>query len=66
MFMKCLLNDVFLCSLMGYLQCWVVFTRKFGFQTGFHNKIQLVSNLVIIYLKTISVVLTWVKSIPFL
>jgi hypothetical protein len=63
MFMMCFLNDVFICSLMGYLQCWVVFTKRLGFQTNSHNEIQLVSHLVIASLKTKSMVLTWVKSV---
>jgi hypothetical protein len=51
-------NDVFPCSLVGYLQCWVVFIGTLGFQTGFDRKIQLVLDLVITNLKTKPMVLT--------
>jgi hypothetical protein len=63
MFMMCFLNDVLICSLMGYLQCWVVLTGTSGFQTSFHNEIQLVLHLVITSLKTEPMVLTCVKSV---
>jgi hypothetical protein len=46
---------------MGYLQCWVVFTRTHGFQISFHSEIQFVFYLVITSLKTKPMVLTWVK-----
>jgi hypothetical protein len=62
MFMMCFLNDVFLCSLMGYLQCWVAFIGTHGFQIGSHNEIQFVFYLVITSLKTKPMVLSWVKS----
>ncbi len=61
MFMICFLIDVFICGLMGYLQCWVVITWTSSFQTDFHNEIQLISHLVIISLKTKPMVLIWVK-----
>jgi len=66
MFMMCFLNDVFPCSLMGYLQCWVVFIGTHGFQSGSHNEIQVVFYFVITSLKTKPMVLTWVKLIPIL
>jgi hypothetical protein len=65
MFMMCFLIDVFICVLMGYLQCWVVIIGTPSFQTNFHNEIQLISHLMTIGLKTKPMVLTWVKSIPF-
>jgi hypothetical protein len=65
MFMMCFLNDVFICSLMGYLQCWIVLIVTLGFQTNSHNEIQLVSHLVITSLKTKPIVLIWVKLVPF-
>jgi hypothetical protein len=37
------LIDVFICVLMGYLQCWVVIIGKPGFQTDFHNEILLIT-----------------------
>jgi hypothetical protein len=65
MFMMCILIDVFICVLVGYLQYWVVITGTPSFQTDFHNEIQLISHLVIISLKTKPMVLTWVKLVPF-
>ncbi len=65
-FMMCILNDVFFRSLMGYLQCWVAFIRTHGFQIGSHNEIQFVFYLVITSLKIKPMVVTWVKSVPFL
>jgi hypothetical protein len=65
-FMMCFLNDVFFCSLMGYLQCLVAFIRTHGFQIGSHNEIQFVFYLMITSLKIKPMVLTWVKSVPIL
>jgi hypothetical protein len=64
--MICFLNDLFSCSLMGYLQCWVAFIWTHGFQIGSHNEIQFVFYLVITSLKIKPMVPTWVKSVNIL
>jgi hypothetical protein len=61
MFMMSFPNEVFLCSLTGYLECWVAFIGTHGFQIGSHNEKQFVFYVVITNLKTKPMVLTWVK-----